>query len=407
MKKEGTPVSKKITLIAGIAGAALSAGLLASLPAEAATKSVWTTATSAKAGGGLDALVKAAQKEGTLNIIATPRDWADYGDAMDAYSKAFHIKIVSDNPDGSSAQEITAIKTTKNKAKMPDVVDIGASHVAEAAGIFANYKVINWNDIPSAWKDPKGNWFGGYAGKLALFYDTSVTPAPTKIKDLINPAYKGMIAIAGDPSSAQQSLITVFAASVANGGSVSNIQPGIDLFKTMKANGNFVNVLANTANFAAGAYKISLGWDYNARGSIAAAATVGKTVKWVYPTDAVVQGTPYVLAINKTAPHPAAARLWEEYMFSQSKGKLATSLGTNDWKKYTGTKLMSMIIGGQNTYIMGGAHPITEPAMAAKKLAVKPPSDVVIPARMPKAVFPNVAQQTAATVVLTAAWPNL
>jgi putative spermidine/putrescine transport system substrate-binding protein len=400
-------VSRKHILIAGIASAALSAGLVATLPAEAASKSVWTTATSAKAGGGLDALVKAAQKEGTLNIIATPRDWADYGDAMDAYSKAFHIKIVSDNPDGSSAQEITAIKTTKNKAKMPDVVDIGASHVAEAAGIFANYKVINWKDIPSAWKDPNGNWFGGYAGKIAMFYDSSVTPAPTRIKDLTNPAYKGMVAIAGDPTAAQQSLMTVFAASIANGGSANNIQPGIDLFKTMKANGNFVNVLANGANFAAGAYKISLGWDYNAAGAIKSAATVGKTMKYVYPTDAIVQGTPYVLAINKTAPHPAAARLWEEYMFSQSKGKLAAGISATAWKTYSGTKLMSMIIGGQNTYILGGAHPITEPAMAAKHVTVTPPSDVAIPAGLPKAVFPTVAQQTAATTILTAAWPNL
>ena len=66
--------------------------------------------------------------------------------------------------------------------------------------------------------------------------------------------------------------------------------------------------------------------------AIAAAATVGKTVKWVYPTDAIVQGTPYVLAINKTAPHPAAARLREEYMFSQVNGKKAKSLGAGDWK---------------------------------------------------------------------------
>ncbi len=400
-------MSKKLSLIAGLAVATLGASLLATVPAEAKSKSVWTTANSAKAGGGLDALVKAAQKEGTLNIIATPRDWADYGDAMDAYSKAFHIKIVSDNPDGSSAQEITAIKTTKNMSKMPDVVDIGASHIAEAAGLFANYKVINWNDIPSAWKDPKGNWFGGYAGKIAIFYDTSVSPAPTAIKDLTNAAYKGMVAIAGDPTGAQQALITVFAASVANGGSADNIQPGIDFFKKLKASGNFVAVKADTSNFASGAYKIGFGWDYNASGSIAAAATIGKTVKWVYPTDAIVQGTPYVLAINKTAPHPAAARLWEEYMFSQVNGKKAKSLGAGDWKKYSGTKLMSMIIGGQNTYVLGGAHPITEPAMVSKKTIVAPPASVGVPGKLPKAVYPNVAQQTAATTILTTAWPNL
>ena len=53
--------------------------------------------------GGMDALVKAAQKEGKLNVITLPRDWANYGEAMDLFSKAFGIKITDDTPDGSSA----------------------------------------------------------------------------------------------------------------------------------------------------------------------------------------------------------------------------------------------------------------------------------------------------------------
>ena len=95
----------------------LATTALAAMPANAAVNA--STAPNASAFGGMAKLIKAAQKEGTLNIIATPRDWADYGDAMDIMTNVFGIKISSDNPDGSSAQEIAAIKTTKNSNGMP------------------------------------------------------------------------------------------------------------------------------------------------------------------------------------------------------------------------------------------------------------------------------------------------
>jgi putative spermidine/putrescine transport system substrate-binding protein len=397
-------VSKKFTVLSGALGILLATTALAALPANAAVNAA--TATSIRDFGGMDALVKAAKKEGTLNLIATPRDWANYGDAMDIMTKAFGVKIVSDNPDGSSAQEIAAIKTTKNMDKMPDVVDIGLSHVAEAAGLFANYKVLNWKDIPTAFKDPSGNWYGGYTGSIAMCYDTSVTPAPTSIASLDNVAYKGMFAIQGDPTAAQQALISVFAVAVAKGGSVKNIQPGINFFHTLKSKGIFVPVTANASAFASGSFKIMLAWDYNASGFITAAKTLGKTVACTYPKDANVAGTPYVLAINKTAPHPAAARLWEELMLSEVNGKLAADLTSADLK-LRGGLLMHKVMGGQNVYISGGATAITQPAMVKKGMAVSPPSVLTVPAGLPKSVLPTLAQQGVASTLLKTAWPKI
>ncbi|MCX6430616.1 MAG: ABC transporter substrate-binding protein [Actinobacteria bacterium] len=397
-------MSKKLRVLSGAIGMVLATTALAALPANAAVDP--SKATSAASFGGLDNLIKAAKKEGTLNLIATPRDWANYGDAMDIMTKAFGIKIVSDNPDGSSAQEIEAIKTTKNMAKMPDVVDIGLSHVAEGAGLFANYRVQNWGDIPRQWKDTNGNWYGGYTGSIAMCYDSSVSPAPTSIASLDNAAYKGMFAIQGDPTAAQQALISVFAVAVAKGGSVKNIQPGIDFFHNLKSKGIFVSVTANATAFATGAFKISLTWDYNAPGFIAQAASIGKTVKCTYPSDANVAGTPYVLAINKTAPHPAAARLWEELMFSQVNGKLAADLTAADLA-LAPSALFALVMGGQNVYISGGASPITGPAMKAKKTAVSPPKVLTVPANLPGSVLPSLAQQNVASSLLKTAWPKI
>ena len=382
----------------------LATTALAAMPAQAASNG---GPTSAAGYGGFDKLVASAKKEGTLNIIATPRDWANYGAAMDIMTKAFGIKIVSDNPDGSSAQEIAAIKTTKNMDKMPDVVDIGLSHVAEGDGLFSTYRVMSWADIPIKWKDHNNAaWYGGYTGSIAMCYDATVKPAPTSIASLDNPAYKGMFAIQGDPTAAQQALISVFAVAVAKGGSASKIAPGVAFFHKLKSEGIFLPVTANASAFATGAFKIALMWDYNGPGFITQAAAIGKTVKCTYPSDALVAGTPYVLAINKTAPHPAAARLWEELMFSGVKGKYAEDLTAADLAK-TPTQLLATVMGGQNVYISGGATPITLPAMKKKGTNISPPSVLTVPDGLPASILPTLSQQIAASNYLKTAWPKI
>src|SRR5215472_1540553 len=70
----------------------------------------WSTATTAKAGGGLSALITAAKKEGTLNVIALPNNWANYGNIIKAFAAKYGIKVNSIAPSDSSAQEITQIE---------------------------------------------------------------------------------------------------------------------------------------------------------------------------------------------------------------------------------------------------------------------------------------------------------
>ena len=54
--------------------------------------------------GGMSALIKAAKKEGHLNTIALPPDWANYGEMMSTFTKKYGIGITNDNPNGSSAR---------------------------------------------------------------------------------------------------------------------------------------------------------------------------------------------------------------------------------------------------------------------------------------------------------------
>ena len=389
--------------VVAIAAAMLPVVSAETSSAAATAKIDYSKCTDLKSCGGMDALVAAAKKEGKLNVITLPRDWANYGEAMDLFSKAFGIKITDDNPDGSSAYEIQTIRTAP-ASKVPDAVDVGITYGADNANLFSPYKVQNWKDITPTYKDANGRWYGDYAGVIALSYDTSIPKAPTSFNDLKDPAFKNMVAIGGDPSGAQEALMSVFAANLANGGTTANVQTGIDYFKNLKNSGNFVTVLANGQNLLAGAYKVSFSWSFNGPGAVATAAKAGKTIKYVIPSDAVIKGTPYIMAIPFNAPHPAAARLWTEFLYSENKGKGSTTIGST--KGMTGSKIFAAINGGQNIWIAGGALPIEYDAMVAKGTNAAAPAGYGIPAGA-KIVTPSPADQDAAKALLKAQWPAI
>jgi putative spermidine/putrescine transport system substrate-binding protein len=119
------------------------------------------TATSAADFGGMDALVAAAKKEGTLNVITLPDNWANYGTIMKDFTAKYGIKIVSANPDGSSQDEINAVNQLKGQSRAPDVLDLGTSFAitASASGLLAPYKVATWDSIPDSEKAADGTYF--------------------------------------------------------------------------------------------------------------------------------------------------------------------------------------------------------------------------------------------------------
>ncbi len=404
--------------VAAIAVAILPA--VSSAPAQAAASS-FATCTDLTSCGGMTALIKAAQAEGSLNITTVLRNWADYGDAIDSFQAAFGIHINDDNPDGGSSYEIKSIQTAP-QASAPDVVDIGASHIADAmtgsstgGSLFAPYKVATWNDIPTAWKDPAGFWFGNYSGQIVIGYDAKLKVHPTKVADLLNPAYKKVVGIAGDPTGAQEALITVMTASVANGGSLDNVQKGVDFFHKLKTSGNLSGANADSTHIATGNPKVWFDYSFNALGTQQAGAQIGKTFYYVKPSDAAVMGTPYIFGISATAPHPAAARLWVEFLMSENKGHLAKDLAGDEASLVAagtldGAKLFNSLMGGQNIFTLGGAIPIEQAAMAKKKLLVPSPTSIFQPnpaADKLALQMPTVAQQTSATTLLKTAWAKI
>jgi len=329
-------------------------------------------------------LVTAAQKEGQLTVIALPHDWVNYGEAISTFVKKYGITINELNPDGGSGDEIEAIKANKdNKGpQAPDVIDVGLSFGpdAKAAGLLSPYKVQTWSTIPDTVKDAEGYWYGDYYGALAFEINLDVVKTPPQDwADLLQPAFKGQVALAGDPRTANQAIMAIGAAALANGGSFDNAKPGLDYFDKLNKAGNFVPLIAVPGTVDSGETPVTMRWDYNALSN--RDKTDGNpNIGVIIPQNGVVAGV-YVQAISAYAPHPNAARLWMEFLYSDE---------------------------GQIIWLKGYGHPVRYADLAARGAI---PADVA--AKMPpaaayaKAVFPTLAQQAANKQYIADNWDSI
>ena len=326
----------------------------------------------------MDALVKAAQAEGTLNVIALPPSWANYDEMLSTFSDKYDIEISSANPDGSSQDELDAVTSQKGQDRAPDVLDVGTSFAKQAAAqdLLAPYQVATWDDIPEDQKDADGNWYNDYGGYLSIGCNaTIVGECPTTMADLADPRYAGQVALNGNPAQAQAAFAGVWAAALANGGSLDDIGPGIDFFVDLKESGNFNPVESTPATVLSGETPISLDWDYVNAAQTDELAAAGSTWEVSVPSDGLIGGY-YCQAISKFAPHPAAARLWQEFLFSDE---------------------------GQNIWLKGLARPVRLPTMEDAGTADAEALNA-LPQVEGTAEFPTEEQEAAAKQVVTDRW---
>jgi putative spermidine/putrescine transport system substrate-binding protein len=374
---EATGLSRRRFLEAGAAAGALAAfpGLLGAA-AGAATKK-------AAAGSPTAKLQAAAKKNGNkLNVIALPRDWANYGEMLDTFAKKYGIKIDSQSPDISSKEELDAIKATKGQKRAPDTVDVGPAFAVQGVteDLFQPYKGTYWDKIPVELKDPNGMWVGDYYGVMSLGVRTDVAKGgvPKSYADLKDPKYKGQVSLNGDPTSASAAFFGVWAAALANGGSLDDVTPGIKYFADLKKAGNFNPTAASPQTVASGETPIVLDWNYN---HVGAAKKFAGQFDWVtsVPSDGVIAGF-YCQAISKFAPNLDAAKLWLEFLYSDE---------------------------GQLIWLKGAAFPARyNELVAAGKVPAALASQLPDKATMAKVKFPTLAQTTKAKETVTKDWAN-
>ena len=380
MKHKQHPVWKSVLF--GLVIFALS-GCTAAVPAAApeAAPAEATDAPAAEAPAGLEELVAAAQAEGELTVIALPHDWCNYGEVIETFKSKYGLTVNELNPDAGSGDELEAIKANKdNKGpQAPDVIDVGFAFGQQAKdeGLIQPYKVSTWDTIPDDVKDPDGYWYGDYYGVMSFMINKDVVANnPQTWADLLKEEYRSQVALSGDPRTSNQAILAVQNASLAAGGSLEDPTAGLSFFAEMNANGNLVPTIANNALVARGETPVRITWDYNALAG-AVSFEGNPPVEVVVPSDARLAGV-YLQAISAYAPHPNAAKLWMEYLYSDE---------------------------GQLLWMKGYCHPIREADLRARGVV---PEELLN--KLPDvsgAIFPTNEQLVAGKEVIVANWDSV
>src|SRR5687767_10178333 len=326
-------------------------------------------------------LIEAAKAEGTLTTIALPHDWCNYGEVIETFKSKYGLEVNELNPDAGSGDEIEAIKANKDNTgpQAPDVIDVGFAFGSSAKeeGLIQPYKVATWDTIPDDAKDAEGYWYGDYYGVLSFLVNTDVQPdVPQDWADLLDPKYNGQVALSGDPRTSNQAIQSVFAAALANGGSLDDAQPGLDFFAELNQAGNLVPLIANNGLVATGETAVRITWDYNGLAAIDSFEG-NPAAEVVVPASGRFAGV-YVQAISAYAPHPNAAKLWMEFLYSDE---------------------------GQLLWMEGYCHPIREADLRDRGVI---PQDLLD--KLPDvsgAVFPTLEQLNAASELITTQWDTV
>jgi len=329
-------------------------------------------------------LEAAAKAEGMLTTIALPHDWCGYGAVIEGFKAKYpEITVNELNPDAGSADELEAVRANKDNTgpQAPDVLDVGLAFgpQAQAEGLLMPYKVSTWDEIPESVKDPEGHWYGDYYGVMAFGVNTDLIDAvPTKWEDLLNSEYAASFALTGDPRASNQAILGIMSAGMSRGGEPGEESGklGLELMAEMNKAGNFVPVSGKTGTIAQGQTPIVAAWDYNLlawRDSLAG----NPPMEIVIPEGPSLAGV-YVQAISAYAPHPNAAKLWMEYLYSDE---------------------------GQLGWLAGYCHPARFVAMSEAGKIPQELLDALPPAEgYARAVFPTVEQQEANKKVVSEQW---
>ena len=217
---------------------------------------------------------------------------------------------------------------------------------------------------------------------MSLIVNKDLVPnTPADWADLLKPEYKGQVALAGDPRASNQAILAALAAGLAKGGKAGKEagEKGLEFFAELNKAGNFVPVIGKAGTLAQGATPIVVMWDYNA---LAAKDTLAGNppVEVVVPKSGVLAGV-YVQAISAYAPHPNAAKLWMEYLYSDE---------------------------GQLGWLKGYCHPIRFNDMAKRGVIPQDLLDKLPPAASYEAAyFPTLDEVNENKTAVTGGWDKV
>jgi len=258
-------------------------------------------------------LEHAARAEARLASVGMPDAWANWRGIWADLQRLYGIAHV--DSDMSSAEEIAKIEAEKANASV-DIGDVGFEFgaIAKARGLTRPYKPSTWAQVPEWAKDADGHWALAYTGTIAFAVDTKrVKNVPRSWKALFESSARVLI---GEVGRAAQANAGVLSAAIALGGDETRLAPALAAFAPLAKQRRLVSTNGTPALMERGEADVFILWDFNAlsyRDKIPNAADY----EILIPSDGSVTSG-YTTIINRNAPHPNAAMLAREYIFSDA-----------------------------------------------------------------------------------------
>lgn len=296
----------------------LKSGLAALAAAMLATAAyAQTAADSPELYAGEKALYEAASKEGMVVSFDTGPTWANWAAQFAAFKKRYPNVEMAYNDLGSAAT-VVALDKARNRPQADTAYYFAASAVdAVKKDVVAPFQPVNFGKLDNVFRDPEGKWFTIHSLTIALVVNTKlVKNVPQSWADLLKPEYKNAVVYL-DPRSTGVGQVLTFAAAYANGGSVDDVQPGVEYLGKLHKAGNVLRVVGTTpyAQFVKGEIPIWISYEND---GLKAKHTdgLGDQVAVVIPKEASV-AAPYAISLVKNGPNPNAGKLWLNFIMTE------------------------------------------------------------------------------------------
>ena len=265
---------------------------------------------------GEQALYDAAAEEGLIVSFDTGPTWANWKAQFKAFKKRYPKVEMVYNDLGSAATVVTLDKSRNRPQADTAYYFAGSALDAAEKGLVADFKPVNFNKLPDAFKHPTGQWFTIHTLNVAFLVNTKIVKnVPTSWADLTRAEYKNSIVYL-DPRSTGQGQVVTFAATFANGGDMDNVVPGIDYLAGLHESGNVLRVVGTTpyAQFLKGEIPIWIGYENDGL-KAKYRDGMGGDIAVVIPKEASA-AAPYAISLVKNGPDPNAGKLWLNFIMT-------------------------------------------------------------------------------------------
>lgn len=245
--------------------------------------------------------------------------WANWQQQVKRFKEQTGIFVPFDTK--NSGQTLTALVAEKADP-LTDVAYFGVTFGIEAVrrGVVEGYIPATGESLPPELRDAEWRWVTVHYGTITFTVNKKAlqgAPIPRSWRDLLRPAYRGMVGFL-DPASTFAGFAAMLAANLALGGTLEDWNPGFTYFRRLLRISPTILKQIAYARVLRGEMPIMIDYDFNA---YRLRYEEGLDAEILIPTEGSLI-VPYVVSVVKGARHQANAHKWIDHLLSDEGQRL-------------------------------------------------------------------------------------